>query len=409
MTAHEARFGVWLHSEKAGTLNQRGDFTWFTCDEDYVADPARSTLGLFFEEDLSAIHSSAMRLPPWFSNLLPEGRLREWIALDRGVSAEREMQLLTHVGHDLPGAVRVIPEEGAPNEETPETLASTPGTQGEDLWRFSLAGVGLKFSMLRTEHKLTLPAHGEGGDWIVKLPDPNFADVPLNEFAMMRLARESGIDAPNAMLVERRELGTLPEEAWAGGEQVAYAVKRFDRRPDGSRVHIEDLAQARGFMPEQKYDGSFETVGAFCYRGGDLKSLIEFTRRLTFNILISNGDAHLKNWSLMYSDRRSPSLSPAYDLVSTKHYASTQGKIEDLGLKFGKTRRIEAQRASCFERLAGHLRVNPRALVDALVETVHNVQMAWPAVMPLLDSAPDLQRSIDESIRVNGERLLRST
>ena len=58
---------------------------------------------------------------------------------------------------------------------------------------------------------------------------------------------------------------------------------------------------------------------------------MEFVRRATFNILISNGDAHLKNWSLIYRNSKSPTLSPAYDLVSTALYAAGSSAGEDLG------------------------------------------------------------------------------
>ena len=66
---------------------------------------------------------------------------------------------------------------------------------------------------------------------------------------MMTLAGRSGIEVPEHMLVQRGELDSLPDEAWPGSEELAYAVKRFDRLPDGSRIHIEDFAQVRNFNP----------------------------------------------------------------------------------------------------------------------------------------------------------------
>jgi serine/threonine-protein kinase HipA len=107
---------------------------------------------------------------------------------------------------------------------------------------------------------------------------------------------------------------------WPPNERTAYAIRRFDRAPDRKPIHIEDMAQVRNVYPEAKYQGSFETLAALLYRGRDLASLLEFTRRLAFNLLISNGDAHLKNWSLIYRDGRIPKLAPAYDLVATSVY-----------------------------------------------------------------------------------------
>ncbi|MGH3780761.1 MAG: HipA N-terminal domain-containing protein [Pseudonocardiaceae bacterium] len=100
MTLREIRHAVWLRSDRVGTLFQRGDYTRFVFAEEYRDDPDRPVLGLVFEQDLSARRAAALRLPCWFSNLLPERRLREWIAADRKVSPQREMGLLAQVGHD---------------------------------------------------------------------------------------------------------------------------------------------------------------------------------------------------------------------------------------------------------------------------------------------------------------------
>jgi len=116
MRLAESVHAVWLHDQQVGTIYQRGDYSRFTLAEPYRMDPDRPVLGLVFEQDLSAAHTAALRLPPWFSNLLPEGRLREWIAEDRGVSPHREMELLAQVGHDLPGAIRVLPADARPEE-----------------------------------------------------------------------------------------------------------------------------------------------------------------------------------------------------------------------------------------------------------------------------------------------------
>jgi serine/threonine-protein kinase HipA len=86
MTLREIRHAVWLRSDRVGTLVQRGDHTRFVFSERYLNDPDRPVLGLVFEQNLSARHAAALRLPCWFSNLLPEGRLREWIAADRSLT-----------------------------------------------------------------------------------------------------------------------------------------------------------------------------------------------------------------------------------------------------------------------------------------------------------------------------------
>ncbi len=410
MPLTEQRHGIWLGPHHVGTLNQRGDYTWFAFTDDYLSDPDRPVLGLIFEQDLRARHASALRLPPWFSNLLPEGRLRDWIAADRQVSPHREMELLAQVGHDLPGAVRVLPEDTSPAQAGDLATASghsdtTDAGTGRTGWRFSLAGVSLKFSMVGKGDRLTLPAHGEGGDWIVKLPDRVYADVPRNEYAMMSLASAVGIDVPEVRLVHRDMLDGLPPGVWPDIEEWAYAIRRFDRDDDRNLVHIEDLAQVRNFYPESKYNGNFETVAALVYRGRDLAALHEFARRLTFIILISNGDAHLKNWSLIYPDRRVPALSPAYDLVCTAAYRNDEP--EDLGLKFGGTRRFDRIDTQTFTRLQERLRAQGAQLADIVAETVEQTRAKWPQCSALLNGNQTLQDTVHNSIETHSGILLR--
>lgn len=165
----------------------------------------------------------------------------------------------------------------------------------------------------------------------------------------------------------------------------------------------------RDFYPhgDQKYRGSFETVAALVYRRRDLNALYEFVRRLTFNILISNGDAHLKNWSLIYRDRRIPTLSPAYDLVSTAFYQAGDS-VEDLGLRFEGTRRFDQVKVDGFARLEKTLGVIGADLAGCAVETVERVVAGWPAVAGLLDANPRMRDSVALSIQRHRRTLLRS-
>ncbi|MFJ7996620.1 type II toxin-antitoxin system HipA family toxin [Streptomyces sp. NPDC096310] len=391
MALTETFYAVLLHGWRIGTLCHKGDHTRFLFNESYLDDPRRSVLGLRFEEALAQPYASALRLPKWFSNLLPEGPLRTWIAEDRHVSTEREMELLAQVGHDLPGAVQVLPADGPDgNWEWSGSVASIPegsetgGVLASSPWRFSLAGVALKFSMLAKGDRLTVPAAGEHGDWLVKFPDYRFPNVPHNEFTMMNLAREVGIDVPEVRLIHRDELPGIPSRMWPNVEEWAYAVRRFDRVQDGRRssVHIEDFAQVRDKYPHEKYQGTFETVAAISYRGQDVPALQEFARRLAFFVVIGNGDAHLKNWSLIYPDARVPTLSPAYDLVSTALYREQGDGPEDLGLKFSGTRSFERIGISSFTSLESRLdrRFGPSDahLADIAARTVRSVVEKWP-------------------------------
>lgn len=401
MAATERYYGVWLHEERVGSITLSGGIIRFQLNNSYIYDANRSVLGLLFEDDLVAIHRSKVRLPPWFSNLLPEGRLREWIAQDQGVSENQELDLLLKVGHDLPGAVRVAEAEvdqtvfDSNRRELATDIESSSGSN--DIWRFSLAGVALKFSMLRKGERFTSPGIGEGGDWIVKLPDHRYQNVPLNEFSMMELARKVGINVPEVRLVHRDQLIDVPANLWPVSEDVAYAIRRFDRTASRDLVHIEDFAQVRGFYPHKKYAGTFETLAALVYRQYDSESLIEFTRRLAFNYVIGNGDAHLKNWSLLYADPRRPVLSPAYDLVSTAIY-SPPGRPENLGLKFAKSRRFDAVTLGSFERLERKVNAVGAGLRNTAHEVIQKTLDSWPEIAEVLESSPWLHKAIGEGI-----------
>lgn len=275
-------------------------------------------------------------------------------------------------------------------------------------WRFSLAGVQLKFSMLQAGDRLTLPAFGVGGDWIVKLPDRLHPEVPRNEYAMMRLAAAVGIDVPQTRLLHRDELPDLPDSAWPEREPWAFAVRRFDRAPDRSLIHIEDLAQVRGFYPDAKYDGTYETVAALVYRRRDLPALREFARRLAFSILITNGDAHLKNWSLIYRDPRIPTLAPAYDLVSTGLYRDS-GDPETLGLKLHNTRRFDRISLASFTRLEKRVGATGAGLAEVVAEVVDRAVGAWPAVAESVSDVVPLVAGVTASVERRRATLLRVT
>jgi hipA N-terminal domain protein len=386
-------FRVLLGGKTVAHLYARGDYTWLEWQQGYWDDPDRPMLGLRFEDNPEERVAAALRLPPWFSNLLPEGRLRQWVALDAGINEQREMRLLVRLGLGLPGAVIVEPVEGEADPAWRPEQVQFPAVRRHDgqVLRFSLAGVALKFSLLQSGDRLTLPAGDQEGDWIVKMPDAVYPEVPANEFAMMSLAQRCGIDVPEIKMWHRDELPTLPEMAWPKGQEWAYAIRRFDREGN-SRIHIEDLAQVRGFYPDRKYDGSFETAAALVYRGRDEVSYLEFIRRLFFSFAIGNGDMHLKNTSLIYRDPRYPVISPAYDLVSTAPYRED---AEDLGLTLGRSRRFDEVTAQSFELLARKIGAPAESTIQIVAEVAGQLAGSWPEVSQLMDKLPRHREWLD--------------
>ncbi|MCY4551438.1 MAG: HipA domain-containing protein [Defluviicoccus sp.] len=382
---------VLLHGNPVGTLTHvAGERTLFTFAEAYVADERRPVLGLAFKDRFGALiedfRPRRVRLPPFFSNLLPEGRMRDYLAARARVDPVREFFLLMALGRDLPGAVTAVPAGGGAWRDDVDDL-DEPDRRGRDnALRFSLAGVQLKFSAIEAARGgLTIPVHGMGGSWIVKLPSREFEGLPENELAMMTLARLIGMDVPALRLIDPEAVANLPREIGALKGQ-ALAIQRFDRLADGTPVHIEDFAQIFGIYPEDKYrKASARSIAAVIGAEGTEDDTAEFIRRLTFNTLIGNADMHLKNWSLIYPDKRHAALAPAYDLVSTIPYIPDSGAA----LNFSRTRRFDEFSEDELAHLAARARLSARLVLDTARETVALFHQHWNAEkahLPLADS-----------------------
>jgi serine/threonine-protein kinase HipA len=387
---------VKLHGHRIGVIQRlAGDKQLFAFEQDYVDDPERSTLSLSFKSQTGGLATSIRpiprRVPSYFSNLLPEGHLRTYLAKQAGVNPEREFFLLAALGADLPGAATVTPLDSANDDGTARDGRDELGAGGVDddsaaddrrqreALRFSLAGVQLKFSaLMEATGGLTIPAQGLGGDWIVKLPSMNFAALSENEFAMLELARAIGIAVPRIRLVPVKSVHGLPAEAarLAGN---ALAVERFDRGPGGQRIHMEDFAQVFGIFPEGKYKSvSYANIARVLWAETGEQGAYEFVKRLTFSVLIGNADMHLKNWSLVYPDTRTPTLSPAYDFVATLPYLPD----DQLALTFGGSRSLEGITPDQIRRFTDTAGLPMTPVLRCVRETVEATAAAWQTLDP---------------------------
>ena len=383
----------------------------FTFDDSYInLGPRRPVLSLSFnapgdeeaaERQLREVHSSRMKLPPFLSNLLPEGVLHEYMVKQLKIHHDHEFDLLMALGASLPGAVRAIPAD-QPHKKAidaaPDAARTTPGSLPV---KFSLGGTQLKFSMIERGGRFTL---AEGGDeWIVKPPHPIHANVPANEYTMMLLAAAAGIEVPEVKLVKLDDIdlggydgpggfaglagaagraGADTKKRRPGQETLAYAIKRYDRNAGATpqRTHAEDFAQVFSVYASEEYKATnYDTIGRLIFDlfPNRFEQITQFVRRLTVNLLIGNGDAHLKNWSVIYQDGITPQLSPAYDLVSTIHYVSN----DSLALNLGGEKRFEAINQTHFDRLARRMEAPPKFVLDVVRETVAAAQEKWPGVI----------------------------
>ena len=175
----------------------------------------------------------------------------------------------------------------------------------------------------------------------------------------------------------------------------ALAVQRFDRGPAAQRIHMEDFAQVFGLFPENKYDRrSYANVAAVLWAETGPEDTFEFVRRLIFSVLIGNGDMHLKNWSLLYPNGRTPVLSPAYDFVSTVPYIAD----DNLALNFGGGRSLLGVTKDQVRRFADTARLPVSPLWEIARETVARTVEAWPR-LDARDVLPaELRRQIERQI-----------
>jgi serine/threonine-protein kinase HipA len=402
MMANVSVLEVLLYGEPIGTLTRvEGDRSLFAFNEDYIAARDRPVLSLGFkdkfEELLTEFRPYQARVMPFFSNLLPEGRLREYLAERAGVNPEREFFLLWVLGDDLPGAITVKPADG---EDWPpvagEALDEDAVREREEkALRFSLAGVQLKFSAVTSASGgLTIPARGVGGSWIVKLPSEKYDGVPENEYSMMTLARLIGMNVPALELIDVDAIGGLPQDV-AAMEGQALAIERFDRLSDGSSVHIEDFAQIFGVYPKDKYKkASMFNIASVIAAESDDADIREFIRRLVFNMLIGNADMHIKNWSVYYPDKRIARLAPAYDFVSTIAYLPDSGAA----LTVSRTKRFDGFDEDELTHLAGRVGLAKALVLDTARETVELFHQHWTAEKNNLPLYADVVSTIDKNL-----------
>ena len=368
-------------------------------DPTYIANTDRPTLTLSGVSEHPASKTlftkpwmRQQRLHPVLSNLLPEGALREWFAQMLKVHPDNDFPLFAQLADDLPGALVAEPvqpgdiPEGVLNHRT--TIEPIPQRVLHGRPHFSLAGVQMKFSMHERDGRFLVSQPGELGEWIIKTPSTQHKDVPFNEFTMMNLASLAGIEIPDIKLVELGQLQDLPPINLPD-EQYAYAIRRFDRDDQRIRIHAEDFAQVLFKFAHEKYgSANYEQVGKIIqqFTGHGLANIQQMARRLLVNILLANGDAHLKNWSLFYPDKVTAELAPAYDIVYTQAYIPGEKQIS---LNLAGNKDWYNMSMVSFESWTKSVGVPWRAIkphLDDVMEKAHNLWPAYLADSPMNDN-----------------------
>ena len=271
-------------------------------------------------------------LPPFFQGLLPEGILRDHIAQLRDCDPKDHFELLAACGRDLPGNLYASPARldaaalsGLVRLDVPldEALVAEPMEEG-----VSVSGIQPKIGVLKDGDRYVGRTKLRDTHIIAKLPVVGYPFLPELEHLSLQLAEKAGVNVCHTVLEPLRKLAVEHgfDLGESGQDTLFLAVTRFDRLL-GQRIHVEDFGQIMGIAPEDKYTSSYLEIAAVMLGEPSLgeAAVHELLRRLAVNELLGNPDMHLKNIGVIYADGRTPSLSPAYDIVGYSAYHRRRG------------------------------------------------------------------------------------
>jgi len=357
------KLDVWLFAEHVGSLvlvNGRLSFAYIP---EWLQSKNPTALSCTLPLQAESFEDVIAR--PFFSGLLPEGKMRQLIAQQLQVSGQNDFALLDHLGGECAGAVTFL-KQGQQFPKQPQgddvqwltdkelvdildELSQRPMLAGRDGIRLSLAGAQDKLPVIFDGVRIGLPRNGTPSSHILKPAIESVEASVRNEGFCMALAQAMQLKPARAQIHKV-------------GDREFLLVERYDRvvTSEGSRqrLHQEDFCQAMGVVPEMKYQNE---------GGPDLTQCFDLLRRVTrpsalhvlrlfdyviFNALIGNHDAHGKNFSLLYSDD-AMALSPCYDLLSTAIYPNLAQKMAmKIGSKY-KFSEIYARHWEQFAQEAG--------------------------------------------------------
>lgn len=335
---------VYFNNLLAGKLIQNtSGILSFQYEANYAGNENAHTISISLPIRLEVYEGDKVKA--FFSGLLPDETIRYRLARYLGISEKNAFAMLDAIGGECAGAVSLYPEGQPPPKATEsdieilddqklhkilDLLKKCPLLAGEDGIRLSLAGAQNKIAVGIKNGQIVLIKGTTPTSHILKPVLTDIKDSVHNELFCMRLAKLIGIDAPHT---EIRWLENTPY----------FLIERYDRiqGTDGfiQRLHQEDFCQALGIMPELKYEREGGPSVSKCLEilqtnsGQPAADCLALIKRVIFNYLIGNADAHGKNFSFLYKDSL-PSLAPAYDLLCTTVYSDLSPKM---AMKIGGT------------------------------------------------------------------------
>ncbi len=388
---------AYLHGVHAGNFIQDEAGIFFEYADGYdVAIPVSISLPRFGMAGPGRRGRAQRRIVENFLwGLLPDNPRRlEAIARDPNFggpcSPNSVMQLIRKVGADCAGALQIVaPEDvdqivrdGGADPLTEEQIAqnlrhvittgSVPGS-GEHPGAFSLPGAQPKIALLNKDDRWFQPWGSVPSTHIFKPAAANLEGLVENEHLCLETAAEMG-------------LTTTYSEIAHFGEHVVIVVERYDRVFDGDsvlRVHQEDMCQALGLHPGQKYESDggpgiaqIDSVLIGSRRAQDDR--LAFIKAIIFNFLIEGTDAHAKNYSILHGEHGFR-LAPLYDIASFLPYHD--GRNPRMPMRITDKREYGDVALRHWRQLAKKLRTDEDRLVDALWEMAHQLPDAMAAVV----------------------------
>jgi len=299
---------VYYEDRHAGVLQQEpGGRCVFTYDPAYRDAGGPAIAHTFPLQE--APYLSEGGLHPFFDNLVAEGWLRNAQARALGVRPDERFALLLAFGRDCAGAVSVIDPEPVRDLEFDPTDAENLAALTA---RASLSGMQPKLTVVRSPRGYRPARANELGSYIAKLPSGQWPDIIALEWLTTEATRKLLPGEPIAEM----EIAAIDHLA---GE--ALLIRRFDRTPDGRRLHFEEFNQLLGKASRDKYAGSYEDMAGFIRTTpGCVPAEAErLYRRVLACLLVGNTDAHLKNFAMLHT-ADGLRLTPGYDLVASAFY-----------------------------------------------------------------------------------------
>ena len=392
---------VWLHEEPVGVLSEKsvGGLS-FTYTDTWLAASGRPPLSRSLPPRAEPLEGPAVLA--FFGGLLPEGSVRRRVAENLGVSEDNDFALLSALGGDCAGALRLLaigdprPEAAspAPLSETElaalvEQLPRRPLLAGQDGVRLSLAGAQSKLPLRWIGGEYALSTFDAPSTHILKPESPDFPGLAAVEAFCLDLARRAGLPAARA---DWLRVGDTP----------CLRVERYDRELDPVtgkvlRIHQEDFCQALGVPSHRKYQqegGPAASDLLVCIRDhstAPVLDLRQFLDLLIFNVLIGNADAHGKNFAWRYpnGERR---LAPAYDLVATALWPELSGRM---AMRVGPAKFMNEVTSDHFLKFAAANRIGRSLFRVRMEELCNRVTANVPAA---LSDAPELPESFREQL-----------